>query len=62
MPQPPLPFAPVVVSRLCLALAAVAVRAPNGVEAFVREAFALSQVWCTGAVCDKYMTGAALQQ
>ncbi|CAM9373927.1 unnamed protein product, partial [Laminaria digitata] len=38
-----LPFAPVVVGRLCLALAAVAVRAPNGVEAYVREAFALSQ-------------------
>lgn len=41
---PPLAFAPLVVSRLCLALAAVAVRAPNGVEAYVREAFALSQV------------------
>ena len=39
-----LPFAPVVMSRLCLALAAVAVRAPNGVKAYVREAFALSQV------------------
>eukprot|EP00903_Cladosiphon_okamuranus_P012346 g11575.t1 len=46
MPQPPQPpplaFAPLVISRLCLALAAVAVRAPNGVEAYVREAFALS--------------------
>ncbi|CAN0184108.1 unnamed protein product, partial [Ectocarpus sp. 8 AP-2014] len=42
VPQP-LPFAPVVISRLCLALAAVAVRAANGVEAYVREAFALSQ-------------------
>lgn len=46
--QQPLPFAPVVISRLCLALAAVAVRAANGVEAYVREAFALSQVH---AVC-----------
>lgn len=42
--QQVLPFASVVISRLCLALAAVAVRAPNGVEAYVREAFALSQV------------------
>ncbi|CAN0036815.1 unnamed protein product, partial [Choristocarpus tenellus] len=31
-------------NRLCLALAAVAVRAPDGVEAYLREAFALSQV------------------
>lgn len=46
--QPPLPFAPVVVSRLCLALAAVAVRAPNGIEVYVREAFALSQVCVRG--------------
>lgn len=54
-PQPPLPFAPVVVSRLCLALAAVAVRAPNGIEVYVREAFALSQVCVcvcvSGGVC-----------
>lgn len=44
-PLPPaLRYAPVVISRLCLALAAVAVRAPNGVEAYIREAFTLAQV------------------
>lgn len=45
-PSPAVPYAPVVTNRLCLALAAVAVRAPNGVNAYVREAFALSEVKC----------------
>lgn len=45
-PSPAVSYAPVVINRLCLALAAVAVRAPNGVNAYIREAFALSEVKC----------------
>lgn len=52
-----LPFAPVVISRLCLALAAVAVRAANGVEAYVREAFALSQVRCDSLLFVPVLVG-----